>query len=247
MTAGTHATADVAYAVTSNAPANFKAAVPSLVDQGGEVALSWTASDQATYTLAVTPSTGVTGLPTAPITVSSWTIHLPANTGNAPKIYTFTLTSTSPGGVTSATSSVAVTVKTSPTGTLQVKVTGLPAGITPSARVVSAAGVKTSVTGPVTLTGLPAGAYSAEIDPVTAGGLTYRGNADGTTVTVAGSDPQVLTLGYHQQALTLQPAPSTVAAGGSLVLKASVIDPQDTVTWSTTGGSFSTGTGLSTT
>ena len=228
---------DVAYEAGPTPPTPFTADSSDVDFTGGDVVLSWPPGNAASYSLGVTPQEGVTGLPTAPITGTSWRVHLPENTGNTSKTYIFTLTATAADGTMSPAGSVTVLQFISNTGTLRIEVTGLPAGAAPDATVSRYFDPPIAVKAAGTLTNVPAGTYTATANPVEAGGLTYLGSSDGSVV-VAGTAPQVMTLRYHQVAVRLRGLPSTVGTGTVNVLTATVADPADPVFWRVTGGYF---------
>ncbi len=87
----------------------------SLAGSGGPEVIYWRASNATQYTLTVRPSTGVTGLPTGPISHTMSVVTLPANAGISAQTYTFTLTATGASGTNPAQRSVQVNVSTAGT------------------------------------------------------------------------------------------------------------------------------------
>ncbi len=90
--------------------ASFAATSPSINAGGGPEVLYWQAANANSYTVQVSPTTGVNGLPTAPTTKPQVVLVLPANTSTSTQTYTFTLTATGAAGTTSARASTQVTV-----------------------------------------------------------------------------------------------------------------------------------------
>ncbi len=72
--------------------------------QPTDVTLNWQATNATGYQLAVSPSKGITGIPTQTISAQTnqETVTLPASTSASDVVYTFTLTADGPGGSSAA-------------------------------------------------------------------------------------------------------------------------------------------------